>query len=129
MKKRQKLAWLALAVCAAAVMSRAQTAGNAASQALELSEATQAGGNLGFEPVGPGDLVSVSVTGAPELSRSSRVTTDGQLILPLLHEGVSVNGLKPAAIGQAISAALMKEKILVEPIVSVAVLEYRSRHE
>ena len=83
--------------------------------------------NLGFEPVGPGDLISISVTGSPELSRSSRVTADGDLMLPLLRHGVPVCGLTPARIAQAVAAALVKEKILVEPIVSAAVLEYRSR--
>jgi polysaccharide export outer membrane protein len=56
------------------------------------------------------------------------VTADGKLMLPLLHEGVPVDRLTPAEIAQAVSAALVKGKILVDPIVSAAVLEYRSRH-
>lgn len=84
-------------------------------------------GNLGYEPVGPGDLIYVSIAGSPELSRSSRVTEDGKLVLPLLRQAVPVSNLTPAQITQALSAALLKEKLLVEPIVSVAVLEYRSR--
>jgi polysaccharide export outer membrane protein len=95
------------------------------SQAPEYSDG--AGNNLGFEPVGPGDLVSILVTGSPELSRSSRVTAEGQLILPLLKQGVAVNGMTPARIAQAVSTELIKEKLLVEPIVSASVLEYRSR--
>jgi polysaccharide biosynthesis/export protein len=106
----------------------AQVPANTVGQAPELSEGTQAWGtNLGYEPVGVGDLVYVSVTGSPELSHSSRVTPDGNLMLPLLREGVPVYGLTPAKIAQAVTAALVNGKLLVDPIVSVAVMEYRSR--
>jgi polysaccharide biosynthesis/export protein len=48
-------------------------------------------------------------------------------MLPLLREGVPVNGLTPNRIALAVAAALVKGKILVDPIVSAGVLEYRSR--
>jgi len=107
---------------------QARIAATGGGQAQESAEVGQASGsNLGFEPVGPGDLVALSVTGSPELSRSSRVTEDGKLMLPLLRDGITVAGLTPAKIAQAVTAALVKEKVLVDPIVSAAVLEYRSR--
>ncbi len=110
------------------IILQAQIAGTGGQQTQELAESGQAwSSNLGFEPVGPGDLIYLSVTGSPELSRSSRVTEDGKLMLPLLREGVAVAGLTPAKIAQAVTAALVKERILVNPIVSAAVLEYRSR--
>lgn len=84
-------------------------------------------GNLGFEPVGPGDLIYVSVSGAPELTRSYRVSAEGQLVMPMISERIAISGLTPTAISQAITAELQREKILVDPTVSVAVLEYRSR--
>jgi polysaccharide biosynthesis/export protein len=124
---RKKLMVVALAVCSAAGM-RGQVVGSATGQATELGESSQAwGNNLGFEPVGSGDLVYISVAGSPELSRSSRVTADGKLMLPLLREGVPVSGLTPSRIADVVSAALVKEKVLVDPIVSASVLEYRSR--
>lgn len=83
--------------------------------------------NLGHEPVGAGDLVYVSVAGSPELSRSYRVSPQGQLSLPLLKNSIAVTGLVPAQIGKAVAESLVREQILTEPIVSVAVLEYRSR--
>jgi polysaccharide export outer membrane protein len=127
MMKSKGLLMFALVV-SSAVTVRAQGAGNVAGQAPEPGEGAQAwGNNLGFEPVGPGDLVYISVTGSPELSRSSRVTADGKLMLPLLQEGVPVLGLTPPRIAQAVSAALLKGKVLVDPIVSASVLEYRSR--
>lgn len=83
--------------------------------------------NLGDDPVGVGDLVYVSVTGLPELTRSYRVSNDGTLSLPLLHEPISVLGMVPAAIARAITDALIHDRILVTPIVSTSVIEYRSR--
>ncbi len=125
MTKLRRLAFAILAV-GSAIPICAQNSGRiGAIPAPEYNEA--AGNNLGFEPVGPGDLVSILVTGSPELSQSSRVGADGKLTLPLLREGVPVNGMIPARIAQAVAAELIKEKLLVEPIVSASVLEYRSR--
>ncbi len=83
--------------------------------------------NLGDDPVGVGDLVYVSVTESPEFTRSYRVSNDGTLSLPLLHEPIFVSGMVPAAIARAVSDALIHDHILVAPIVSASVLEYRSR--
>lgn len=83
--------------------------------------------NLGYEPVGPGDLLHVFVSGSPELSRSYRVAADGTISLPLLRRPISVAGLLPPAISEAVTRALTRERLLVAPIVSTAVLDYRSR--
>jgi polysaccharide biosynthesis/export protein len=83
--------------------------------------------NVGQEPVGAGDLIYLSVSGAPELSRSYRVSPEGKLDLPLLHEDLTVAGLTPRQIGNSIADALVRDKMLTEPIIFVAVLEYRSR--
>lgn len=127
MMNRRRLALTILAVCSVLHLSAQTVASTNSSQAPEFNDGAQAGSNLGFEPVGPGDLVAISVAGSAEFSRSTRVTADGQLMLPLLRVGVKVVGMTPARISQAVSAELVKEKLLVEPIVSVAVLEYRSR--
>ena len=98
------------------------------SSALDNPETSQIWiGNLAFEPVGAGDLLYVSVSGAPELSRSYRVSAEGRRLLPLLKESIPVAGLIPTSISKVISEELVHEQVLVEPIVSVAVLEYRSR--
>jgi polysaccharide export outer membrane protein len=83
--------------------------------------------NLGDEPVGAGDLVYISVTGAPEFTRSYRISNDGDIAIPLVSKPISVIGLAPAAIAKAVSDALIRDRILVAPIVSAAVLEYKSR--
>jgi polysaccharide biosynthesis/export protein len=128
MTNKQNLAAVLLLLAGCGVSAvEAQVA--SVGQNQESSEGGPAwSGNLGFEPVGSGDLVYISVTGSPDLSRSSRVTEDGKLTLPLLREGVPVAGLTPSKIAQAVSAALVREKVLIEPVVSVSVLEYRSRH-
>ena len=125
MMKSNLFFWL---VACSAIPGAAQVAVSNSGQTLEQAEGIQSlTGNLGFEPVGAGDLIYISVTGSPELSRSARVTVDGKLMLPLVREGVPVAGLTPAKIADAVAAELVKEKLLVEPIVSAAVLEYRSR--
>ena len=83
--------------------------------------------NAGDEPVGAGDLIYISVTGAPELTRAYRVSKDNCLSLPLLQEAVPVAGMGPSAIASAVSDALVRNQVLVAPIVSAQVLEYRSR--
>jgi polysaccharide biosynthesis/export protein len=83
--------------------------------------------NLGDEPVGTGDLVYITVTGSPEFTRSYRVSNDGDISIPLVPKAISVIGLAPAAIAHAVSDALVRDHILVAPIVSAAVLEYKSR--
>lgn len=109
-------------------MANAQSSMAAPQPQPDVPETSQLwNGNLGDEPVAAGDLVYISVTGSPELSRSYRVSADGSLSLPLLHQTISVDGMVPAAISRAVSAELIREQILVSPIISAAVLEYRSR--
>jgi len=83
--------------------------------------------NIGNEPVGPGDLLYITVSGSPEFSRSYRVGEDGSIVLPMGHNNVQVSGLTPEKVANAVAADLQDEKILVSPIVSTAVLDYRSR--
>jgi polysaccharide biosynthesis/export protein len=83
--------------------------------------------NLGDEAVGAGDLVYITVIGSPEFTRSYRVSIDGNISIPLVSKPISVTGLAPAAIASAVSDALIRDRLLVAPIVSAAVLEYKSR--
>jgi polysaccharide export outer membrane protein len=83
--------------------------------------------NLGDEPVGAGDLVYITVTGSPEFTRSYRVSNNGDISIPLVPKPISVTGMTPTTIANAVSDALVRARILVAPIVSAAVLEYKSR--
>ena len=79
------------------------------------------------ESMGAGDLVEIAVSYCPEMSRNYRVSTDGTLALPLLHQPLPVAGLTPSQVAQKLSVQLVAEHLLAEPIVNVSVLEYRSR--
>jgi polysaccharide export outer membrane protein len=83
--------------------------------------------NLPSQPVGPDDLLAISVYDSPELTRTVRIGSDGQIRLPMLKEKIAVSGKLPSQIETAIAAQLQKEGILVDPVVSVAVAEYKSR--
>ncbi len=83
--------------------------------------------NLPPESVGPSDLLGISVYDSPELTRSVRVDDDGAIRLPMVTQPIQVAGLNPAEIGTAITKALVENNVLVEPIVTVTILEYRSR--
>lgn len=112
----------------AAVSAPAQSEPNQPAPASDSTQSSQVWTtNLGDEPVGKGDLVYITVTGSPEFSRSYRVSKDGDISIPLISTPISVQGLAPTAIANAVSAALIHDHILVAPIVSAAVLQYTSR--
>lgn len=83
--------------------------------------------NLPPRPILSGDLLSVSVYGAQELTRSVRVSGDGSIRLPMLSHPVQVKGLLPPEVESRIAAALVADEILVDPAVSVAITEYYSK--
>jgi polysaccharide export outer membrane protein len=83
--------------------------------------------NLSLEPVGVGDLLFISVTNWTDVTRSYRITPDGTITIPLVNHSIPVSGLSAPEIEKAISSMLTKEKILVNPMVTVNVVEYRSR--
>ena len=85
------------------------------------------GSNLPQEKIGRDDLVGIYVYDSPELTRTVRVSVDGAIRLPMLKERIPAAGLYPVDLEAAIAAALTKEQVLVNPIVTVSVVEYRSR--
>jgi polysaccharide export outer membrane protein len=83
--------------------------------------------NLPVEKIGRDDLVGITVYDSPELTRTVRVGSDGDLRLPMLKQRIHAAGLYPVELEAAITTALIDENVLVEPIVTVSVVEYRSR--
>jgi polysaccharide biosynthesis/export protein len=86
------------------------------------------GFNLPFQPIGASDLVRLSVNDSPELSQTFRVDQQGNLNLPLLHKPIPAAGLMPNALRDEIAASLKAQHLLVNPVVDVSVVEYRSRN-
>jgi polysaccharide export outer membrane protein len=83
--------------------------------------------NLPAHPVGPNDLLSVSIYDAPELSKMVRVSSEGYIRLPMLKSRIQVAGGMPSQVEASIAGALEDEQILVSPVVTVTVAEYSSR--
>ncbi len=85
------------------------------------------GANLPFQPIGVSDLVHLTVDDSPELSQSFRVDKYGNLNLPLLRAPIHAEGVMPDALRDTIAATLRAQHLLVNPVVVVSVVEYRSR--
>lgn len=85
------------------------------------------GANLPAQKIGPNDLIAVSVYDAPELTRTIRVSADGMIRLPMVRQRLKASGLLPPELEVAIADALREEQILVEPVVTVTMVEYHNR--
>ncbi len=83
--------------------------------------------NLPFEPVGPEDLIGLQVYDAPEFTRTVRVSAQGLIRLPMLKSPIRVEGLLPNEIEVLVAEALQREKLFVDPFVTVNIVEYHSR--
>jgi len=85
------------------------------------------GANLPSQRIGINDLLNVNIYGAPELSRTVRVSQEGWIQIPMLKTGFQAEGKFPGELEGLIASALEKGKILVDPVVTVTVAEYVSR--
>ena len=115
-----------LLVAIAASFASAQqqdTSSHAGSGATTFSDSS----NLPVGKLGRDDLIGITVYDSPELTRTVRVGSDGDIRLPMLRQHIPAAGLYPAELETAIAAALTDGNVLVDPIVSVSVVEYRSR--
>lgn len=83
--------------------------------------------SLRSDAIGADDLIELNVSYCPELNHNFRVSSDGSLALPLLHEHLTAAGYTPGELSARIKEALEKEHILVDPVVNVTVVESRSR--
>jgi polysaccharide export outer membrane protein len=112
-----------LACSACAQLQPGTSPYHAGAGAVQLSDVS----NLPVQRIGRDDLVGITVYDSPELTRTVRVGSDGDIRLPMLSQHIKAAGLYPAELEQAITTALTEEDILVTPIVTVSVVEYRSR--
>jgi polysaccharide biosynthesis/export protein len=75
--------------------------------------------------LGPGDEVEIAVYGAPDLSGHTRVSSDGNISMPLVGY-IHVGGLTSSEAEAAIESQLRQNNIVNDPQVSVFVKEYTS---
>lgn len=76
--------------------------------------------------LGAGDLVDVSVYGAPDLSQKARVTNSGEVYMPLVGY-VKVDGLTIEQAQAAIEKRLVEGNFLKTPHVTVFISEYATQ--
>lgn len=76
--------------------------------------------------LGAGDLLHVSVLGAPEFDRDVRVSDSGKVALPFVGE-VLVSGLTGAEAEQAVAALLSGGQFFADPQVSILVKDYATQ--
>ncbi len=84
------------------------------------------GANLPSQVIGPDDLIALSVYDSPEFSRTVRVGPDGTIRLPMLKQKIQAAGVLPSDLRSPVAKALVDEKLLVEPFVTVTMAEYHS---
>jgi protein involved in polysaccharide export with SLBB domain len=99
----------------------------ALSQAKLVAVGEIGNANLPAQRIGADDLISISVYDSPELTRTIRVGATGDINLPMMKNPVHAVGLLPNELEKRIATALKTEQILVDPMVTVTVVEYRSR--
>jgi polysaccharide export outer membrane protein len=114
---------LLLAMAATPIFAQQTAPERVSSNAISQSDHS----TLPAERVGPDDLLGISVYDSPELSHPVRVDADGAIRLSMVKQAIPVSGLYPVDIETAITKALVDGNVLVAPLVSVSVLEYRSR--
>lgn len=85
------------------------------------------GNALPPQPVGIHDLLAVTVFQAEELSIRTRVDGEGALRLPMLSMAIPAAGKLPSELEGMIRSAYVEAGILVNPVVSVAVIEFASK--
>jgi len=83
--------------------------------------------NLPAQRIGADDLLVVSVYDSPELTRTVRVGSDGNIRMPMLKHSIKAEGLMPSELETAVCQALKDEELIVDPFVAVTVAEYHSR--
>lgn len=81
--------------------------------------------HTGTYSIGPRDLITINVFGAPELNKKVRISGRGTITLPLLGE-VKVSGLTAAQLETKL-ARLLEKKYLKNAQVTVFIEEYQSK--
>jgi len=120
---RKLVVLLLTIIFAVAAFAQQQTSTRIGSGSTTLGTSSE----LPIAEIGKDDLIGIIVYDAPELTRTARVDSAGEIRLPMLKDPIGAEGLFPAELETVIRTTLIQENILVDPIVTVTVVEYRSR--
>jgi polysaccharide biosynthesis/export protein len=80
----------------------------------------------GVTPIGPGDLLEITVFDTPELSGKVRVSSSGDISLPLIGS-MHVAGLKTDEMQALVARKLIDGQLLKDPQVTVFMAEYATQ--
>jgi polysaccharide biosynthesis/export protein len=123
---------LAFAVTAATLLFwtvSAKSAGDVGTDSPEgvaLQNGYQAQEDRRLIQLGPGDQLRVDVYGQPDMSGALYVGDDGNVSIPLVGP-VQIAGLSPVEAAGRVEKALKDGQFLVDPHVTIAVLEVRNQ--
>jgi polysaccharide export outer membrane protein len=82
--------------------------------------------DLPLLPLGPGDVIQVTVEEEPDLTKRLTVSPKGEIELPLLKAPLRVDHMPIADIETLITEAYQNQRLLLHPFVHVTPLEYHS---
>lgn len=77
--------------------------------------------------MGTGDVLHITVYGQPDLTTDARVSENGSITFPLIGD-VKLAGRTPAQGETEIAQRLSKGGFIIEPFVTLNVVQYRSQH-
>ncbi len=82
--------------------------------------------SAGSAPLGPGDVVRISVYGSPDLGLETRIAETGKITYPLVGD-VEIGGLEPASAEQRIASLLSSRGYVKQPQVNLLVITMQSQ--
>lgn len=120
---RRSIVWLAILVLALGAQAWTQEKPAAPASQPE----TPLGSFAQDYVIGPGDLLSIMVYDAADLSRDVRVSATGFILMPLLPDPIPANGMTAEELGTLLAREYQQRQILRNPQITVLVKEFKSR--
>jgi polysaccharide biosynthesis/export protein len=99
---------------------------NLASTCAAFAQTDQNSDSAPVIQLGPGDQVKLDFYGQPDMDTTTYISDSGELHIALVG-AVNVSGLSPALAAQRLEAALRDGKFLVNPHVTVTVIQVRNQ--
>ena len=97
--RTMSIALVSIATASLRIAQQSSAPIHAGTGATSLSEIS----NLPVEKIGNSDLVGITVYDSPELTRTVRVGSEGEIRLPMLKQPIQAAGLFPAELEKTIN--------------------------